>query len=109
MGRTWNALRRDAVVPSETEPSPALPGPAEDAEPMLVDAEEIPFIEVGPKKSMEASPSVLAYEKKKEQGGSKTADAPLAPSKARTQRRVPFRSVFLAAPETETDTQETDA
>jgi hypothetical protein len=106
MGRTWNALRRDTVVPSETEPPCALPGPAEDAEPLLVEAEEIPFIEVGPKKSMEASPSVLAYDRKKEQAGKKPHDAPLAPSKAAAPRSAPFRSVFLAAPETEADTQE---
>jgi hypothetical protein len=107
MGRTWNALRRDTVVPSETEPSRALPGPAEDAEPMLVEIEEIPFIEVGPKKSMEASPSVLAYERKKEQGGGNSHDAPLAPSKTARRRSVPFRSVFLASPEAEAE--ETDA
>jgi hypothetical protein len=76
---------------------------------MLVEAEEIPFIEVGPKKSIEASPSVLAYERKKEQGGRKADDAPVAPTKKAAPRSVPFRSVFLAAPETETETQETDA
>ncbi|MHB1423062.1 MAG: P-loop NTPase family protein [Gemmataceae bacterium] len=37
-----------------------MPAPTEDVEPMLAAAEEIPFIEVGPRKSMEASPSVLA-------------------------------------------------
>src|SRR5579871_5366470 len=105
MGRTWNALRRDAVVPSESESPCSLPGPAEDAEPMLVEAEEIPFIEVGPKKSMEASPSVLAYERKKEQPERKVQATPLAPSRTTAPRRVPFRSVFLAAPETETETQ----
>jgi hypothetical protein len=109
MGRTWNALKRDSVVPSETEPSCALPGPAEDAEPMLVDPEEIPFIEVGPKKSIEASPSVLAYENKKEQAGRKPADAPLAPSKPPAPRKVSFRAVFLASPETEAETPQSDA
>lgn len=101
MGRTWDALRRDASVPSKSEPSCAMPAPTEDAEPMLVDREEIPFIEVGPRKSIEASPSVLAYEPKKEQGGKKPHDARLAPVEAPVPRCVPFRAVFLAAPETE--------
>ena len=101
MGRTWEALRRDSSITNEAESSCAQPGPADDAEPMLVDAEEIPFIEVGPKKSMEASPSVLAYENKKEPAGRKSAEAPLVPSKATAPRSVPFRAVFLAAPETE--------
>jgi hypothetical protein len=109
MGRTWNALKRDTSVADETEPKRAAPGPAEDAEPMLVDVVEIPFIEVGPKKSMEASPSVLAYGKKTEQGGSRPTDAPVAPSKTTARRGVPFRAVFLAAPETEAETHETDA
>lgn len=61
MGRTWNALRRDDIVESETEEPRTLVAPTEDAEPMLAATEEIPFIEVGPRKSMEASPSVLAF------------------------------------------------
>jgi Mrp family chromosome partitioning ATPase len=61
MGRTWDALRRDDIVSSETEQARVLPAPTEDAEPMLAATEEIPFIEVGPRRSLEASPSVLAY------------------------------------------------
>ncbi len=63
MGRMLDALRRTDGVPNETEQTrstmPALV-PIADAEPMLVAPDEIPFIEVGPCKSMEASPSVLA-------------------------------------------------
>jgi Mrp family chromosome partitioning ATPase len=61
MGRMWDALRRDDIASSETEQPRVLPAPTEDAEPLLAASEEIPFIEVGPRKSMEASPSVLAY------------------------------------------------
>jgi Mrp family chromosome partitioning ATPase len=63
MGRMLDALRRADNVPSESEQPrgnvPALT-PIADEEPMLVAPDEIPFIEVGPRKSMEASPSVLA-------------------------------------------------
>jgi Mrp family chromosome partitioning ATPase len=52
MGRMLDALRRPGDAPARQ--------PADDAEPMLVETEEIPFIEVGPRKSLEASPSVLA-------------------------------------------------
>jgi Mrp family chromosome partitioning ATPase len=61
MGRMWDALRRDDIAASETEQPRALLVATEDAEPMLAATEEIPFIEVGPRKSVEASPSVLAY------------------------------------------------
>jgi Mrp family chromosome partitioning ATPase len=57
----WDALRRDDIASNETEQPRVLPAPTEDAEPMLAASEEIPFIEVGPRKSFEASPSVLAY------------------------------------------------
>ncbi len=60
MGRMWDALKRDDIATTETEQPHALPTPIDDAEPILSAAEEIPFIEVGPRKSMEASPSVLA-------------------------------------------------
>ncbi|MGH7173306.1 MAG: CpsD/CapB family tyrosine-protein kinase [Gemmataceae bacterium] len=62
MGRILDALTHadntagEASQPRATPPNAA----AEDAHPMCVAAEEIPFIEVGPRKSMEASPSVLA-------------------------------------------------
>lgn len=52
MGRMLDALRRADAAPAIQQ--------ADDAEPMLVETEEIPFIEVGPRKSLEASPSVLA-------------------------------------------------
>lgn len=65
MGRMLDALRRAATGQGETDEQPAAPPltlAAADAEPILADVEEteIPFIEVGPHKSMEASPSVLA-------------------------------------------------
>jgi Mrp family chromosome partitioning ATPase len=63
MGRMLDALRRANHPQSETDEQPSakpLTIAALDAEPMLVGDEEIPFIEVGPRKSMEASPSVLA-------------------------------------------------
>ena len=60
MGRMWDALRRDDITASATEQPLAMPAPTEDAEAQLTSTEEIPFIEVGPRKSMEASPSVLA-------------------------------------------------
>jgi Mrp family chromosome partitioning ATPase len=59
-----DALRRADNAQTETdEPRSAVPsaGAATASEPPLTGAEEeIPFIEVGPRKSMEASPSVLA-------------------------------------------------
>jgi Mrp family chromosome partitioning ATPase len=61
MGRMWDALRREDIATGGIEPPRPLSSPMEDAEPMLAATEEIPFIEVGPRKSMEASPSVLAY------------------------------------------------
>jgi Mrp family chromosome partitioning ATPase len=59
-----DALRRANIPQAEADERPTAPLgiAATDAEPMLVgeDEEEVPFIEVGPRKSMEASPSVLA-------------------------------------------------
>jgi hypothetical protein len=112
MGRMWDVLRRDSSVPRENAATHAKP--LEDAGPMLAGPEEtpleeVPFIEVGPRKSIEASPSVLAYEKKKDQGRSKPQDIPLPSSEAPTPRILPFRAVFLVAPETEAETQQTDA
>ena len=63
MGRMLDALRRtDGVLSEAEQPRSSMPAlvPITDAEPMLVAPDEIPFIEVGPCKSMEASPSVLA-------------------------------------------------
>lgn len=62
MGRILDVLSRADATPIEAEQPRATPPAAapEDGEPMLVETEEIPFIEVGPRKSMEASPSVLA-------------------------------------------------
>jgi Mrp family chromosome partitioning ATPase len=63
MGRMLDALRRADVAPNDreqTRPRLSAVAPTTDAEPILVASEEIPFIEVGPRKSMEASASVLA-------------------------------------------------
>ncbi|HEY7425596.1 MAG TPA: hypothetical protein VH682_15295, partial [Gemmataceae bacterium] len=64
MGRMLDALRRADNAQTETdEPRSVMPsaGAATVSEPLLTSAEEeVPFIEVGPRKSMEASPSVLA-------------------------------------------------
>ena len=63
MGRMLDALKRAERASGEAEerltatPSIGIPSPTE---PPSEDEEEIPFIEVGPRKSMEASPSVLA-------------------------------------------------
>lgn len=97
MGRTWDALRHGGSTASNTEQPAATPAPVEDEGPVLADAEEIPFIEVGPHKSMEASPSVLACSpnvagpSRTLTNRKKTASAP---------QRVPLLTVFLAAPET---------
>src|SRR5262245_34788783 len=61
MGRMLEALKR-------ADPLPVAPRPGADAP-----AEEIPFIEWGPRKSMEASPSVLAAP-----GPTQTPSAPAA-------------------------------
>lgn len=90
MGRMWDALRRDDIAPSETEQPGAPPTQTEDAEPMLADEEEIPFIEVGPRKSITASPSVLACPAEVP-GSSLTLQA--RTDAARTNPRVQFRAV----------------
>jgi protein-tyrosine kinase len=56
MGRMLDALRRTDNLPSGDSPDAC----SNESEPRLAAAEEVPFIEVGPRKSMEASPSVLA-------------------------------------------------
>jgi Mrp family chromosome partitioning ATPase len=60
MGRMLDALRRGDGGSSDIESARGTALSVADAEPILVATEEIPFIEVGPRKSMEASPSVLA-------------------------------------------------
>jgi Mrp family chromosome partitioning ATPase len=63
MGRMLDALRRADNAQTEVEEQSSarpLTIAAADSEPMRAGDEEIPFIEVGPRKSMEASPSVLA-------------------------------------------------
>jgi Mrp family chromosome partitioning ATPase len=59
-----DALRRADNAQTEAEERPLAASPAVvgvNSEPLLPDEEEeVPFIEVGPRKSMEASPSVLA-------------------------------------------------
>lgn len=117
MGRMWNALRRGSSATSETEEARAKPVRVEDAEPMLVVAEEIPFIEVGPHKSMEASPSVLAFSPTSRQPTVAVVAARLAATEGPARlagptesapRTVPFRAVFLATPEMEAETPQND-
>lgn len=120
MGRMWNALRRGNSAPRETEEARTKPTPVGDDEPMLVIPEEIPFIEVGPHKSMEASPSVLAFSPTARQtpsagvaAASRAAtDGPArlaAPIEtAPKPRSVPFRTVFLATPEMEAEMPQND-
>jgi hypothetical protein len=100
MGRTWDTLRREASLPREQEPLATLPASAEDAGPLLVEAEEVPFIEVGPGKNIDASPSVLACERQQDKEKKKAQEVPLSSTTPR-RRNVPFRAVFLAAPEIE--------
>jgi hypothetical protein len=121
MGRMWKALNRGDNAVREMEEERTKPSPLVDAEPMLVDAEEIPFIEVGPQKSMEASPSVLAcspairqsaavgtptFSRTAQNGPARLAGPSETPA---MQRSVPFRTVFLATPEMESETPQTDA
>lgn len=104
----WDALRRGGT-PSDNGQQCAIPSPAEDSGPILADAEEIPYIEVGPRKSMEASPSVLACSPdvvapsltlfSRENPSVRDCHKP-----ATELRSVPFRTVFLATPETEPET-----
>jgi len=103
MGRTWDAFKRDSEALRESISSRAEPTPAEDAEPMLAETEEIPFIEVGPHKSIEASPSVLAYEKNKGREDKKTQNIAYPLPKPFAPRNESFHGVvFLVAPGTET-------
>ncbi len=63
MGRMLEALKRADSTPSETNAQHAvspLVALCAESPSARVEGEEIPFIEVGPRKSMEASPSVLA-------------------------------------------------
>jgi hypothetical protein len=116
----WNALRRGNNATREAEEECAKPVRVEDADPMLVVPEEIPFIEVGPHKSIEASPSVLAFSPASRQtvsaggvaasraatdGPARLAGPTETPPKPRT---VPFRAVFLATPEMEAETPQND-
>ncbi len=121
MGRMWKALNRGDNAVSEMGEERTKHSPLVDAEPMLVDTDEIPFIEVGPQKSMEASPSVLACSPAIRQSASAGVDAASrasinAPARLAAptetppiQRSVPFRTVFLATPEMESETPQTDA
>lgn len=102
MGRMWNALRRGDSAAGTGEEEGKRPAPIVDAEPMLVATEEVPFIEVGPHKSMEASPSVLACAPSRALAEVpvrriESSNAPTPP------RSAPFRAVFLATPEMETE------
>ncbi len=120
MGRMWNALRRGDSTPSETEEKLERPAPIVDADPLLVETEEIPFIEVGPHKSIEGSPSVLACSPPQRQSvptevgvASRTTSVSPARLAGPTEvppipRNMPFRTVFLATPEMEAETPQDD-
>jgi Mrp family chromosome partitioning ATPase len=86
MGRILNVLSRadnsEAAAQPPRVPPPNLP--ADDGEPLLVETEEIPFIEVGPRKSLEASPSVLA-------SPAAAIPAPVVPAALPAPRSVQFR------------------
>lgn len=116
MGRMWDALRRGGTS-SDNEQQRAIPSPTEDSGPILADVEEVPFIEVGPQKSMEASPSVLAFSPSTRSEGAGTSSeeqglsfvAPRHSPLATPEKRcVPLRTVFLATPETEPETPRMD-
>lgn len=100
MGRMWDALQRGNGAASAVDEVRENADLVADAEPMLVAADEIPFIEVGPHKSMEASPSVLAFSPATRQ----TASAAVVAARPPAPRNVPFRAVFLAAPDMEAET-----
>jgi Mrp family chromosome partitioning ATPase len=93
MGRVLDALRQaeapheqpERCPPPSAEAPAAAPLPPEDAGA----AEEIPFIEVGPRKSLEASPSVLACTPSALLAAQKAAPAPAAPAAG----AVAFRAV----------------
>lgn len=120
MGRMWNALRRGDSTPSDREETREAPTPIVDAEPLLVETEEIPYIEVGPHKSIEGSPSVLACSPPLRPAAptgvtaaSRAAvDSPVrfaaSTNAAPAPRCVPFRTVFLATPELEAETPQND-
>jgi hypothetical protein len=108
----WKALNRGDSVQKESVDASTRPTPLVDAEPMLVDPEEIPFIEVGPQKSVEASPSVLACSPTNRPTASTTISAASRAGSTETlpkPKNVPFRTVFLATPEMESETPQTDA
>ncbi len=89
MGRVLDALRQAEAPHGEPERRPQPP--AEASAPLLVDdaaGEEIPFIEVGPCKSLEASPSVLACTP-----SALLAAGRAAPLAAPTPGTVAFRAV----------------
>ena len=88
MGRVLDALKQ-AEAPYRG-PGPR-PQPAEAPAPeWAADADgEIPFIEVGPRKSLEASPSVLACTPSALLAAQKAAPAPAAPAAG----AVAFRAV----------------
>jgi hypothetical protein len=116
----WDALRRGDSAPSKNDEARLRPAQIDDAEPMLVTTEEIPFIEVGPHKSMEASPSVLACSPTIGQAQTsgpgisgryqaETAARLAGPTAAPPLPRiVPFRAVFLATPEMESEMPQND-
>jgi len=84
MGRILDALTRANNTPGDAEQPQTTPSAAaENAQPMLIETEEIPFIEVGPRKSMEASPSVLAC-------ASPAAPLPLSPAPLPAPRSEPL-------------------
>ncbi|HZY83278.1 MAG TPA: hypothetical protein VFE78_00495 [Gemmataceae bacterium] len=99
MGRVLDALRQAEAPhaePTRRPPPAETPAPApelaEDTDPET----EIPFIEVGPRKSMEASPSVLACTPSALLAAGRAAEAPAAPAPP-TPGAVVFRALGRAA------------
>jgi Mrp family chromosome partitioning ATPase len=86
MGRILDVLNRADNTALAAEPSQvrASSAAAEESQPLLVEGEEVPFIEVGPRKSLEASPSVLA-------SPSSVIPTPVAPAPLPAPRSVQFR------------------
>jgi Mrp family chromosome partitioning ATPase len=59
MGKIYSTLRNNGPTPRP--PSVALaPAPAEEEAPEAVGGDDVPFIEIGPRRKVEASPGVLA-------------------------------------------------
>ena len=87
MGKILNALRH-----ADADPAPPLEAPATDT--AETTDEETPFIEIGPRREMEASPSVLAVQPPHRSA----ALAPPVPEAPAPVKPVPVRVAFRAIP-----------